>query len=87
MTNTPDLIADALTEFYGERCPDFEPNCVGCQAWKHYDESTKAAAAIDQDLPCEVTVAPATRFGKGVKVGTVLAALDLRRKEGGAKKE
>lgn len=32
----------------------------------------------DLSLPCEVTVAPCTRFGKGVKLGTVIDAI-LRR--------
>lgn len=76
-----DPIIYAIREIYGERCKVFETNCVGCQAWKLYDEMKKAMAALDQALPCEVTVAPATRFGKGVKVGTVMACLERRRLE------
>jgi hypothetical protein len=34
MTN---LIEEALTEFYGERCPDYEWTCICCVAWKQYD--------------------------------------------------
>lgn len=26
-----------LVEDYGERCPDFEPECCVCQAWKQFD--------------------------------------------------
>jgi hypothetical protein len=32
-----DLIAEAITDAYGERCPDFEPTCFGCKAWMQYD--------------------------------------------------
>lgn len=32
-----DLIAEAITAHYGERCPDFEPECWCCKAWASYD--------------------------------------------------
>src|SRR5690606_38420615 len=32
-----DLIAEAITEAFGERCPDFNPACWCCRAWKRYD--------------------------------------------------
>ena len=31
------LIKHAIKEYYGKRCPDFEPECVVCQAWVEYD--------------------------------------------------
>jgi hypothetical protein len=33
-----DLIADAITQAFGERCPDHEPGCFCCEAWKQYDD-------------------------------------------------
>jgi hypothetical protein len=75
----PNPLAEAITEHWGKRCDDFDETCPCCQAWRQYDDMAKAIVALDQDLPCEVTVAPATRFSKGVKVGTMLAALDRRR--------
>ena len=31
------LIKKAIKEYYGKRCPDFEPECVVCQAWAEFD--------------------------------------------------
>ena len=39
-----DLIADAIREYWGERCPDFEPGCPCCRAWIEYDEITRLRA-------------------------------------------
>jgi hypothetical protein len=33
-----DLIAEAITEQFGERCPDFDANCYCCRVWRQYDE-------------------------------------------------
>lgn len=35
-----DLIAEALTEYYGDRCPDHAPGCPCCDAWAEYDRMT-----------------------------------------------
>ncbi|QIG74356.1 hypothetical protein EVC08_044 [Rhizobium phage RHph_N65] len=35
MTQT--LTAEEITTYYGERCPDFEPECACCQMWAMYD--------------------------------------------------
>lgn len=32
------LIEEAIREYFGERCPDFDPGCLGCLAWKAVDE-------------------------------------------------
>ena len=32
------LIRDAVTEQWGERCPDFDPDCYCCLAWREIDE-------------------------------------------------
>ena len=39
------LIKHAIKEYYGKRCPDFEPECIVCQAWAEYD---KAKRVINQ---------------------------------------
>ena len=31
-------IEQALTEWYGERCDEFESGCECCEAWKEFDE-------------------------------------------------
>lgn len=33
-----DLIAEAIKEAFGERCPDFDKDCWCCKAWKQYDD-------------------------------------------------
>lgn len=38
------LIEQAITEWFGERCPETEPGCPCCDAWAQYD-SMKAAEA------------------------------------------
>lgn len=38
MTETKtDFIAEAISEHWGERCPDNEPGCFICDAWSQYD--------------------------------------------------
>lgn len=37
-------LEDALTEWYGERCPDTEPGCPTCDAWAELD-ALKASMA------------------------------------------
>ena len=32
------LVEQALTEHWGEKCADYESGCVACQAWKDYDD-------------------------------------------------
>lgn len=36
MTN-PTLIEQAITEYWGDRCPETEPGCQCCDAWAEYD--------------------------------------------------
>lgn len=33
-----DKIKEAITEHWGERCDDFDADCVCCQAWKEWDD-------------------------------------------------
>ena len=38
MTDDPcDYVAEAITAHWGERCPDYEPQCACCAAWAQYD--------------------------------------------------
>lgn len=32
-----DYLAEAITEAFGERCADYEPDCHCCRAWRQYD--------------------------------------------------
>lgn len=31
------LIAEAITDYFGERCDGFETTCMTCQAWASWD--------------------------------------------------
>jgi hypothetical protein len=31
------LIKKAVKEYYGKRCPDFDHECIVCQAWAEFD--------------------------------------------------
>ena len=31
-------VEEAITDYWGERCPDYEPECPTCQAWAEYDK-------------------------------------------------
>lgn len=32
------LVEEAVTEYFGERCPEYEPGCACCEGWKQYDK-------------------------------------------------
>jgi len=57
-----ELIAEAITDYFGERCLDYAEGCPTCEAWAEYDRwNTRAApAATDTGL---VTVAYETWDG------------------------
>ena len=42
-----DIVSEAITEYWGERCPDFNPNCPTCKAWAEYEELTTLRAVND----------------------------------------
>lgn len=59
MTKKPDpnrspgnssLIAEAITEAFGERCPDFEPDCWCCKAWAAFDAIRAREAELVEAL-------------------------------------
>ena len=35
------MIEEAIKNYYGERCPDHDADCVVCQAWQEFDELKK----------------------------------------------
>lgn len=43
-----DLVAEAITEAFGERCPDFEPECHCCKAWAEFDRITTLEAELQK---------------------------------------
>jgi hypothetical protein len=53
------LLEEAITEWFGPRCPDQEPGCPCCDAWAEYDvikaeiERLRAALAPLAALPIE----------------------------------
>lgn len=61
MTVEPtDYIADAITEAFGERCPDYAEGCPICDAWAQYDELTELRAlAISSASEVEATLSTA----------------------------
>ena len=51
------LIEEALTGHWGERCSDYEEGCVVCEAWRDYDNlvmDNKVANEIAQKAFTEV---------------------------------
>ena len=43
MPNMTNLIEEAITEYYGERCPDYVWECAVCAVWNQYDTLCAAA--------------------------------------------
>lgn len=31
------MIEEAVKNYYGERCPDHDADCIICQAWEEFD--------------------------------------------------
>jgi len=31
------MIEEAIKKYYGERCPDYDADCVVCQAWEQFE--------------------------------------------------
>lgn len=41
-------IAEAITEWFGPRCPDFEPECPCCLSWAEYDLLMRLEAELEE---------------------------------------
>jgi len=50
MTEDENLVEDAITSAFGERCPEYAEGCFCCEAWKQYDE---LRAVVDTINPLE----------------------------------
>lgn len=48
--NQEDLIAEAITEQFGERCPDFDANCHCCKVWQQYHALKADADEIKKQI-------------------------------------
>jgi hypothetical protein len=48
------LIEDAITEYFGERCDDYEKNCVCCKAWQEYDIMCLALRIVAVETATEI---------------------------------
>lgn len=42
----PEPIEEAITEQFGERCPDFDADCICCQVWSQYDDLVEQRATV-----------------------------------------
>lgn len=54
------LTAEEITDQYGEKCEDFDKDCVCCQMWAMHDEIeglTDAVDGLSADLDSAVEVA------------------------------
>lgn len=36
-----DVVEPFLKEWFGDRCPDFDENCIVCKKWQLYDKLIK----------------------------------------------
>lgn len=77
-----DLIAEAITEAFGERCPDYDKDCWCCRAWQQYDDlrnSLQETLAVETrneegrfaDSARKVLGDPRVGVSGGVKVGSI----------------
>jgi hypothetical protein len=38
-----------VTEYWGPRCPDYEPECPCCKAWAHFDKTGEVLKVDEED--------------------------------------
>lgn len=57
-----ELIAEAITDYFGERCLDYAEGCPTCEAWAEYDRMNTRPAAPVEGLE---TVGYAEQFSDG----------------------
>lgn len=68
MTGLGRRIEEAIKAHWGDRCPDFGPDCPTCQAWAEYD-ALRTARAIALEEAAKV----ARKNGWGVTALDILA--------------
>lgn len=61
-------IEEAITEAFGERCPDFDADCRCCKAWAELDQMNDKIEGLEADLENAVE----TAFGRGATEWTRL---------------
>lgn len=42
-----ELIREAIEELFGEKCPDFDPDCATCAAWQEWEALTLSSSQPD----------------------------------------
>lgn len=52
------LVEQALTEHWGEKCPEYEQGCVVCQAWREYENLVTYGASAPRNLMLEEMTRP-----------------------------
>jgi hypothetical protein len=55
------LVEEALTEQWGEKCPEYEQGCVVCQAWREYENLVTYGESLTPNLtfvPPDLTFVP-----------------------------
>lgn len=55
-------IAEAVTEYWGERCPNFAPNCCTCRAWQEVDRLTATPPATESRVTVEAIIERCARI-------------------------
>jgi len=52
------LIEEAVTDYWGPRCPDFDSGCGCCEAWKQYNKMLDERTAIVAHIRAWAAVMP-----------------------------
>jgi len=52
------LVEQALTEHWGEKCPEFESGCIVCQVWREYENLVTYGASAPTNLMVEEMTRP-----------------------------
>ncbi len=64
-----ELIAEAITDYFGERCLDYAEGCPTCEAWAEYDRWNTRAAPAATDTGLETVAFQHRRIDKYGVVG------------------
>jgi hypothetical protein len=54
-----------LTADYGERCPDYVPDCINCTAWKAVDELVQRVPDLTSE-DADMAMHWIDRYGAGI---------------------
>ncbi|SCB30539.1 hypothetical protein [Rhizobium lusitanum] len=74
-----DLIIEAITSQWGDRCDDFEPSCACCRVWRAFDhllgERDRCAAIADRYGKFD----PDTTYGLGYQTTALNIGAPIRK--------